>query len=94
MLIFFNSAKFAWREKYFIFDINDQAGLQLIFSAYQNLGSDPKGNLIPAIVGGAALIGAVVNAGSYFASNIKRLGSPDFNLGNSYHMYAIYQKLL
>ena len=50
----------------------------------QNLGSDPKGNLIPAIIGGAALIGAAINVGTYVATNVGKLGSGDFNLGSSY----------
>ena len=48
----------------------------------QNSGSDPKGNLIPAIIGGAALIGAAINVGTYVATNVGRLGSNDFNLGS------------
>ena len=46
----------------------------------QNLGSDPKGNLIPAIIGGAALIGAAINVGTYVATNVGNLGSGTFNL--------------
>ena len=53
----------------------------------KNSGSDPKGNLIPAIIGGAALIGAVINVGTYVATNVGRLGSNDFNLGSDYTLF-------
>ena len=51
-------------------------------------GSDPRGNLIPAIIGGAALIGAAINVGTYVATNVGRLGSDDFNLGNGYTLFT------
>ena len=53
----------------------------------QNSGSDPKGNLIPAIIGGAALIGAAINVGTYVATNVGRLGSDGFNLGSGYTLF-------
>ena len=53
----------------------------------QNPGSDPKGNLIPAIIGGAALIGTAINAGTYVATNVGRLGSDNFNLGKGYTLF-------
>ena len=62
-------------------------GCDLLFCVYKNSGSDPKGNLIPAIVGGAAMTGAVVNAGFYVAKNVRRLGTKDFNLGNVYTLF-------
>lgn len=51
---------------------------------WQISGSDPKGNVIPAIIGGAALISAAINVGTYVATNVGRLGSDDFNLGSGY----------
>ena len=53
----------------------------------QNSGSDPKGNLIRAIIGGAALIGAAINVGTYVATNVGRLGSDGFNLGSGYTLF-------
>ena len=53
----------------------------------QNSGSDPKGNLIPAIIGGAALIGAAINVGTYVATNVGRLGSDGLNLGSGYTLF-------
>ena len=39
---------------------------------------------MPAIIGGAALIIAAINVGTYVATNVGRLGSDDFNLGSGY----------
>ena len=59
----------------------------IFFCAYKNLGSDPKGNLIPAIIGGAAMIGAVINVGFYVGKNVGRVRTKDFNLGNGYILF-------
>ena len=53
----------------------------------KNSGSDPKGNLIPAVIGGAVLIGAVINVGTYVTTNVGRLGSDGFNLGSGYTLF-------
>lgn len=39
------------------------------------IGNDPRGTIVPAIIGGAAIIGAVVNTGWYIASNINSFGT-------------------
>ena len=53
----------------------------------QNSGSDPKGNLIPAIMGGAAIVGAVFNVGTYVAIKVGKLGTKDFTLGSGYILF-------